>query len=71
LALLGAIGLDAAAARWLPDFPFKPASFFSLPPWLTLLGLGLGLGAATLGAWLPARRAARLDPARTLAGQAS
>jgi len=29
----------------------------------------LTLLAATVGAWLPARRAARLDPARTLAGQ--
>ncbi|MFZ5438798.1 MAG: ABC transporter permease [Myxococcota bacterium] len=71
LAAVATLGVDVLAARALPDFPFKPDTFFLLPPWLLLLGVGLGGVAAIGGAWLPARRASRLDPARVLAGQAS
>ncbi len=67
---LGARGIDLLAARVLPEFPFKPESFFVTPWWLWASGVGLGVLAAAGGAWLPARRAARLDPARVLAGQA-
>lgn len=66
-ASLAALGLDAVLARALPPFPFKPDSFFSLPPALWLGGVALGIAAALLGAWLPARRASRIDPARALA----
>lgn len=69
VALLGAGGVDMLSARVLPEFPFKPETFFLVPAWLPLLGLGLGVLAAVGGAWLPARRAARVDPARVLAGQ--
>lgn len=69
LALASAAGIDFAAARWLPEFPFKPESFFMAPWWLLVCGTGLGVLSAMTGAWLPASRAARLDPARTLAGQ--
>lgn len=82
-ALVGAVGgavgtalavgcaqlVDAVAQRALPEFPFKPQSYFDWPAWLVFLGLGLGLGAALLGALLPAAAASRIDPARTLAGQ--
>jgi ABC-type antimicrobial peptide transport system permease subunit len=68
-AVAGALGLDFAAARALPDFPFKPDSFFLVPWWLVPVGLVLGLLAAVVGAWWPASRAARVDPARVLAGQ--
>lgn len=65
-ALAAAAGVDAAAAAWLPDFPFKPESFFRFPPWLLGGAVLLGALAALAGAWPPARRAARLDPARAI-----
>lgn len=68
-AVLAASGVDMLAARVLPEFPFKPDTFFLVPAWLPLLGVGLGMVAAIAGAWFPARRASRVDPARVLAGQ--
>lgn len=59
-------GADALAATWLPDFPFKPESFFSFGPWLVLLGLGLGVAASLLGASGPMRRTLREDPAKAI-----
>lgn len=59
-------GVDALAARWLPDFPFKPDTFFSYGPGLALLGLGLGIVAALIGAAAPMRRTLREDPARAI-----
>ncbi len=71
LAVAGAFGVDALAAHALPEFPFKPDTFFRLPVGLVAGGVALGLVAALAGAWLPARRASAIDPARTLAGQAT
>lgn len=68
LARLLALGVDRLAARYLPSLPFQPESFFSFPLPVLLGGVGLGLVAALAGAWLPSRRAAATDPARTLAG---
>lgn len=58
--------LDRIARTGLPDFPFKPPTFFHFEPWHVLLGVGIALLAALLGAFLPARAAARLDPAKAL-----
>lgn len=69
LALLAAFGVDMLATRVLPEFPFKPDSFFVVPPWLVVGGVALGVLAAVAGAFLPARRASAIDPARVLAGQ--
>ena len=69
LAIAAAAAVDVAASRALPEFPFKPESFFIVPWWLLLAGVTLGVVAAMAGAFLPARRAAQLDPARVLAGQ--
>ena len=64
---LGAAALaDRAAASLLPDFPFRPETFFAFPPWLAALGLVVPIAAAVLGALAPAAAAARVDPARTL-----
>jgi putative ABC transport system permease protein len=63
-----ALGVDFAAKRWLPDFPFRPESFFRFPAWLVGVALAVGIIAAIAGAYSPARRAARMDPARAIAG---
>jgi len=63
-----ALATDAVAARKLPDFPFKPDTFFAWPPWLLAGGLGFAAVFAALGAWGPARRAARVQPAAALTG---
>lgn len=68
LALLLALLINRLASRYLPDFPFKPDSFFSFPWPVVLGGVALGLVAALAGAYFPSRRAAATDPARTLAG---
>jgi ABC-type antimicrobial peptide transport system permease subunit len=67
-ARLAAVLADVLAAKKLPDFPFKPASFFAFPPWLWLAGLGFASLFAMLGAFGPARRAAKVEPAAALQG---
>jgi putative ABC transport system permease protein len=66
LALVFAWLADRGAARLLPDFPFRPETFFAFPPWVVALGLAVPALAAVLGALAPAAAAARVDPARTL-----
>ncbi len=61
-----AVLADRGAARLLPDFPFRPGTFFAFPPWLLALGLAVPAVAAVVGALAPAATAARVDPARTL-----
>jgi ABC-type antimicrobial peptide transport system permease subunit len=68
LALLLAFGVNRLSTGYLPNFPFKPDSFFSFPWPVVVGGVVLGLVAALAGAYFPARRAAATDPARTLAG---
>jgi ABC-type antimicrobial peptide transport system permease subunit len=58
--------LDRIARTGLPDFPFKPATFFSFQVGHVAIGLGVALLAALLGAFFPARAAARLEPAKAL-----
>ncbi len=57
---------DWRAAVDLPDFPFKPETFFAFPWWLWLLGVVFACLFALAGAAGPAWRAARTDPARAL-----
>ncbi len=74
--LSGTAGLLVAAGSALlcdhlwnervPDFPFKPETLFAFSPGLLALALGFAVGCCLVGAYLPARRAARLDPARSL-----
>jgi hypothetical protein len=67
VAFLASLGADYLAATRLPDFPFKPESFFAFPPWLLLSALGFAALFALIGAFGPARRAGRVDPAAALA----
>lgn len=70
LAALGAAAAaNAMALRYLPDFPFKPESFFAFPPWLLAAVLVLAVAAAVLGALPSALKAASGDPADALAGR--
>jgi len=59
---------DVVSARYLPDFPYKPTTYFEFPWWLVLAALGFSISFCVLGALLPARRAARMEPARALSG---
>ncbi|QRN99799.1 ABC transporter permease [Archangium violaceum] len=67
-AIVLALVVDRLASSYLPQFPFKPESFFSFPWPVVVGGVVLGLLAAVAGAWFPSHRAAATDPARTLAG---
>lgn len=66
LARLAAAGADVLLVRALPDFPFKPDTFFAFPVWVFALGVGVAVGASALGALAPAAAASRIDPARSL-----
>ncbi len=61
-----AVAGDLAWKRALPDFPFRPDTFFQFPAWLPAAAVALAAGSALLGALAPAQAAARIDPARSL-----
>jgi putative ABC transport system permease protein len=61
--------MNALAVGLLPDFPFKPRQFFGYPWWLFAAGAALSVVFCLAGAFAPARRAARMDPASTLSGR--
>jgi predicted lysophospholipase L1 biosynthesis ABC-type transport system permease subunit len=60
---------DVLAASRLPDFPFKPESFFDFSPWLLASVVALAVVACVVGALPPALRAASGDPSEALAGR--
>jgi hypothetical protein len=66
LGRLGGLLGDGLIQRLLPDFPFRPESFFRGPAWLLGAALGLAVLSAVLGALAPAASAARVEPARWL-----
>ncbi len=66
MARAAAWGCDKAWDTYVPNFPFKPESLFTFTPSLVALALVFAVLCCLFGAYLPARRAARLDPARTL-----
>jgi putative ABC transport system permease protein len=67
LAFLFALVVDAASRRFVPDFPFKPDTYFRFG-WPLIAGaLGCSVLACMAGAWWPARAAARLEPTEALA----
>jgi hypothetical protein len=61
--------VDYINTHWVPYFPFKPASYFSYTWWLALLSIGFGVLFCLAGAFFPANRAARMEPAAALSIQ--
>jgi ABC-type antimicrobial peptide transport system permease subunit len=68
LAQLAAFVVDLASRRWLPDFPFKPDTYFGFNWPLYAGALGCSVLACMAGAYGPARAAARLEPSEALTG---
>ncbi len=62
----GGLLVDRLAATSLPQFPFKPETFFDFRPTHVALGVLIAVAASLAGAFFPARAAAALDPARAL-----
>jgi putative ABC transport system permease protein len=71
LGILLALGIGTAwntyAAAGIPRFPFKPASWFEFKTWIWGSALGFSTLFCILGGYLPARRAAKMEPAQALA----
>ncbi len=57
------------AAANIPRFPFKPTSWFDFKLWIWGSALGFSTLFCILGGYLPARRAAKMQPAQALAQQ--
>jgi hypothetical protein len=58
---------NAYAATGIPSFPFKPPSWFEFKTSIWASALGFSTLFCILGGYLPARRAAKMEPAQTLA----
>ncbi|NVB40510.1 ABC transporter permease [Pseudenhygromyxa sp. WMMC2535] len=70
LTAMGAAALfDWVSGSYLPDFPYKPKTYFEFHWALIVAAFGFAVGSCVSGAALPAGRAARTDPARVLTGQ--
>ncbi len=69
LALIAGRVFDWVSASYIPDFPYKPSTYFDFHPLLLAASFGFAIGFCVFGAFLPANRAARTDPARVLTGQ--
>lgn len=69
VAVAAGAAVDRFAAGELPDFPFKPESFFAFTPILLASVLALAVIACIVGALPPAYRAASGDPSEALAGR--
>ena len=69
LARVAGLLIDVLSRKVLPEFPFKPDSYFWFSPELLLLLLGFSLLVCLLGAAYPARAAAKLSPAKALSGR--
>jgi len=67
-ARVAALVADWIAVRKLPDFPFKPDTFFAFPPWLWAAGIAFAALFSMIGAFGPAHRASRVEPAAALSG---
>lgn len=61
-----ALLVDWGSAHYLPNFPYKPATWFHFRWWIVVGGLSCAAGFAVLGGYLPARRASTMEPAQAL-----
>lgn len=64
-----ALGIDFLSRTALPEFPFKPTSYFYFSAGLCALCVGFSVLTCLLGALFPARTAAKLSPAAALSGR--
>jgi len=61
--------IDWFSSSKLPNFPYKPETYFSFPLWLILIAIPFATLFCILGAYFPARKAANLDPSSSLTMQ--
>jgi ABC-type antimicrobial peptide transport system permease subunit len=61
--------IDWFSNNKLPNFPYKPETYFSFPLWLILIAIPFATLFCILGAYFPARKAANLDPSSSLTMQ--
>ena len=66
LAIAAGATLDWLSARYVQNFPFKPKTWFDFEPWIWLSGIGLSTVFCIVGGYLPARKAAKIEPAAAL-----
>ncbi len=66
-AMAGGAFVDWMSMIWLPDFPFKPSTYFDFQWWILAGGLVFSVIFCVGGGFLPARRAAKMPPAQALA----
>jgi ABC-type antimicrobial peptide transport system permease subunit len=59
--------IDFLSAKFVPDFPFKPTTYFLFTPELLVGALGFAVAFCVVGAFFPARQAAAMQPAQALA----
>jgi hypothetical protein len=67
IAVAGGRLVDGFAAARIPDFPYKPETFFLFPGWMLIGAVAVAVLACVVGAAVPAVRAVRRDPAEVLA----
>jgi putative ABC transport system permease protein len=60
--------VDWVSSDYVPDFPYKPTTYFVFEWWILVGAIGFAISFCVLGAFLPARRAARMEPAAVLSG---
>jgi putative ABC transport system permease protein len=58
--------IDVVSQKSLPDYPFKPETYFTFSPVLIVSALAFAVAFCVLGAALPARKAAAQNPAQAL-----
>jgi putative ABC transport system permease protein len=66
LAFSGGLVIDWVSHALVPEFPFKPKTWFDFQWWVMGLGIGFATLFSVLGGILPARQAAKLEPAAAL-----